>query len=255
MTVPRPSPLSMRPRPVVRKDFADVNGLPRRGLPDEIGILDTGTLYSLSADPGLRRRVLDHYAGRLQVSTVVHGEVLRRHETPANRRQAHLMPVYLRADATVRWMTNEGLTAVATADDGREFDRIREQLQQLAAARARPGDPEPVEAAGMHAGEADSLVLAVDLREQGHRPVLLTADGGASLVAESMNVPARHVGHVMRELACSVPDATTAGTAVLFDRVTAGVGTPPAGVLPTGDGWFVCLAVAGDCPACDALTP
>lgn len=250
-------PSLARPAGSVRR-YADTSQLPRRGLPHELGVVDTGTLYALTSDAALRQRFLLHYSGRLIVASAVRAEVLTQAGVPAARRTPENMPRCLRADDAKRLLAGPGFEVLARAADTQErFDDVLQRLRLIEDARAGhigAAGSEREERAIRHAGETESIIIAKALLEAGTPAVLLTSDGGASLVAEAMEIPSKHIGHVIRELVCADPAHLTTGLQASFDLITRTVGTPPAASFPDGEAWFECWAVDGVCPVCDTLS-
>lgn len=238
--------------------YADTSRLPRRGLPHELGVVDTGTFYALTGDAALRKRVLHHYSGRLIVASAVRAEVLTQAGVPASRRTPENMPRCLRADDAKRLLSGPWFEVLARAPDTQGgFDDILRRLRRIDDARAgHIGEvsSEREERAIRHAGETESIVIAKTLTDGGTPTVLLTSDGGASLVAEAMGIPSKHIGHVIRELVCADPRHLTTGLQASFDSITRAVGTPPAASLPDGEAWFECWAADGACAVCDRLS-
>ncbi|MFF9600942.1 hypothetical protein ACF1GY_01520 [Streptomyces sp. NPDC014684] len=134
-----------------------------------------------------------------------------------------------------------------------KHDVIMQQLRELEARRQAALGLSDEDYAHKHAGEADSIVAAVRTIALGKSTVLLTNDGGASLVAQQHGVASRHVGHLLAELGCADPSLTAEGLYEQFMQVTGNFATVPETARPTGSGFFACLRAEDKCSACDAL--
>jgi hypothetical protein len=102
-----------------------------------------------------------------------------------------------------------------------------------------------------HVGEAESIVSAVRMQSQGYRCVFITSDGGASLVSENRGLPAKHIGHLLRELACHTSSLDPETLFKYYNFITNDMATPPEEAAPRGADFFQCRAMDGHCNDCD----
>ncbi|MER6574706.1 hypothetical protein [Nonomuraea sp. NPDC001023] len=126
------------------------------------------------------------------------------------------------------------------AEDLPVVDRIREALKNL------PGGMDKA-----HGGEAELIALAS--REQkttGARQVLLSNDGGASVVAALYQIPTRHAADVLAEFACADPELSPAECMTLFTSACE-VSAPPTVARPADASAFACSSADGVCTPCD----
>ncbi len=240
-----PSPAAARPR-TVYKVAADI---PRRGWPTAKVWTDTGVLLFVGTQAELPGRFRAHFRNRVRVARTVDREV-RSH---SNRSPAASAPVkdhqrVAAAALSVRELLLGGtglpVAQVAMEDLG-EVAKVAAELERL-------GDPE---APKKHGGEAEVIVLAMREAEVSTRPqVLLTNDGGASVVASGRGLRSRHAGDVLAELACADPalDADTC-----WQQFSDGtpVSEIPLHWRPHSRSAFVCSKTGSGCGPCDALPP
>lgn len=119
-------------------------------------------------------------------------------------------------------------------------DQIREALKNL------PGGMNKA-----HGGEAELIALAArQQNETGTRQVLLSNDGGASVVALQHQIPTRHAADVLAEFACADPGLTPAVCAALF-KTACEISAPPAVARPADDSAFTCGYANSLCTPCD----
>jgi hypothetical protein len=116
----------------------------------------------------------------------------------------------------------------------------------VAELRAFPGGKDK-----KHGGEAVLIVLATRAaRESGRRQVLLSNDGGASVVADHNGVPTRHAADVLAEFACADPELPAQRCLKLF-RESCAVSAPPKSCRPRTADFFECKRSGGGCEECD----
>lgn len=249
----RPSPAMMpRRRPVIppaqraprRSTFRAADGIPRRGWPDAIVWPDTGILLVLGSDGDLPGRFRHRYGGRVRVADVVDHEIRGLSEA----RPAPDAPntEYDRVAAAIR-AVRELLLGVRSLPVARLRDEDLEEVAQVTEQlRALSDDKDK-----KHGGEAQIIVLAARAAsEQEGRHVLLTNDGGASVVAHQHGIPARHAADVIAELACADTGLTPEMCLASF-RASVPISAPPAHCRPTDTAAFACRGTSSGCTACD----
>lgn len=261
----RPSPMSMPPRrtvPVIppaptvapaaarpRTVYKVATDMPRRGWPVARVWADSGVLLFVGTHTELPGRFSDHYRGRVRVPRMVEREV-RSH---SKRTPAAGAPVrdHQRVSAASRSM-RELLLGPAALPITEVAKEDLAEVAKVAAELERLGDPA---APKKHGGEAEVIVLAMRAaRTSAHPQVLLTNDGGASVVASGRGLRSRHAGDVLAELACA-DDELDADTC--WQRFSEG--TPVSEIAlhwrPRGRESFVCSSTDAECGRCDALPP
>jgi hypothetical protein len=250
---PRPTPAMMpRRRPAIppaqrapaRSAFKVAVGVPRRGVPGAIMWPDTGVLLALGTDQQLLDRFCSHYRGRVRLTRRVARE-LRAHSEASLDADAPDQDHDRRSAATMAVRTllvGERSLPLAepSEEDLAEIARVADQLRGLADAGGKS-----------HGGEAEIIVLAVrEATRCGTEQILLSNDGGASIVADIYGIPARHVGDVLAEFACADPDLAPEMCLTAFQAAVR-VSAPPAHCRQeTADG-FTCTASPSGCAACD----
>jgi hypothetical protein len=230
-------------RPPTRSTYLIAADIPRRGVAAAIWP-DTGVLLNLGTDQQLLDRFRSHYRGRIRLAKAVARE-LRRHSELSTIDLAEEAHDRVRAASlAVRCLlVGPGRLNVAEPDlpDLPEIENVALQLKSLSEATDK-----------RHGGEAEIIVLAAKhARLQRNRQVLLTNDGGASVVANQHGIPSRHFGDILAEFACAdraVDAANWLSTFVSALRVSA----PPVHCRPTDAENFACFADASGCASCDA---
>lgn len=250
----RPSPAMMpRRRPVIppaqraprRSTFRAADGIPRRGWPDAIVWPDTGILLVLGTDGQLLRRFRGRYGGKIRVADVVDREIRGLSEgVPGPDAPDTEYDRIAAATHAVRELLlgARSLPVVRLREqDLEEVAHVTEQLRALSDDKNKK-----------HGGEAQIIVLAArTASEQGCRQVLLTNDGGASVVAHQHGIPARHAADVIAELACADASLTPEMCLAVF-RASVPISAPPAHCRPTDAAAFTCRATSSGCAACDS---
>lgn len=249
----RPSPANMpqRRRPVIptkppapsRNEFHKATGIPQCGWADATVWPDTGVLLLLGTAEDLPGRFVRHYRGRAQVPRIIQNEV-RGHSNGGGtvdkeQRKARV------ADAVVNALfLGSGVfpQPELVHEDLSLVDEVRTALKNFPGGRDKA-----------HGGEAELIALAVRLkREAGKRQVLLSNDGGASVVAALHHVPTRHAGEVLAELGCANVDLSAARCMKLFTE-SCEISAPPASCRPVNDAAFRCSRSESGCPPCEAV--
>jgi hypothetical protein len=243
--------MPQRRRPVIppnppgpsRNKFHKATGIPQRGWEDATVWPDTGVLLLLGIAEDLPGRFVRHYRGRAQVPRVIQNEV-RGHsngDSTINREQLKARV----ADAVVNALfLGSGVfpQPELVHEDLSLVDEVRTALKNF------PGGKDKA-----HGGEAELIALAVRLqRESGKRQVLLSNDGGASVVAARHHVPTRHAAEVLAELACTNVDLSAARCMKLFTE-SCEVSAPPASCRPLNDSAFKCSRSENVCPPCEGV--
>jgi hypothetical protein len=249
----RPSPAMMpRRRPAIppaqrapaRSAFKVAVGMPRRGVPGAIMWPDTGVLLALGTDQDLLDRFCRHYGGRVRLTRRVARELRAHSEAcPGDDAPDQDHDRRLAATRTVRsLLVGERALPLAepSEEDLAEIARVAEQLRALTDAGGKS-----------HGGEAEIIVLAVhEAARCGTEQILLSNDGGASVVADRYGIRARHVGDVLAEFACADSDLAPEMCLTAFQAAMR-VSAPPAHCRQeTADG-FRCTASPSGCAACD----
>jgi hypothetical protein len=221
---PRPGPPRTTPAPSLAADgFVD---RPRRGDPAAVGYVDTGVLYAFGAcnDHAARLAFLDLYRERLLTGVQVRAEVWGKALLDVTRNGDQAATIAAAKVARDALLAGDHI-GEATGDVQARADTVFRQLQDYDRARElgadRTANPSALSGArhsslAKHAGEAELIAYAATAKG---KTVLLTNDSGASAVAASQNVPARHFGHVLHELVCEPGNGIDAASAVeLFER-------------------------------------
>ena len=248
----RPSPVMMprrlpvippAQRPPAMSIFKAAAWIPRRGIPDAVIWPDTGVLLGLGTDKDLLDRFRLQYTGRIRIAKTVEAE-LRFH---SNRDTVGLSDVeYDRVTAATAVVNTllvgpDRLLPVGVENgDLPEVARIAQQLKAISEDKAK-----------RHGGEAEIIVLAVKQARPGGRVhILLTNDGGASIVADQHGLPSRHIGDVLAEFACGTPPLAPDAC---FTAFTAAVrlSAPPAHSRQSQVADFICFMTASGCANCD----
>ncbi|MFC8703408.1 hypothetical protein ACFUIV_14670 [Streptomyces anulatus] len=169
--------------------------------------------------------------------------------TPDNRLRC------LAAEQVVRALDDGRIQAHPLPPSAETLALLDVILRKLEMIDARQGErtgraPNPFRSAPKHTGEAHSIVSALRTLEHGKTAVLLTNDGGASLVAHNHGITSRHVGHLLAELACPNQAIGADELFAQFDTVTRNFATVPADARPSSSDFFKCSMLNGDCPQC-----
>jgi len=96
-------------------------------------------------------------------------------------------------------------------------------------------------------GGEDPLIAGT--RDQ-DRHIILSNDGGASIVAARHGIPTRHIGDVLAEFACADPELPAEACQQAFNTAIR-ISAPPVRVRPAGIQSFTCAGTAAGCPRCD----
>lgn len=248
----RPTPAMMprrRPaippaqRPPATSRFQAAAGFPRRGLRRAIAWPDTGVLLGLGTDPDLLDRFRQVYRGRIRLARRVARE-LRQHSEESLTPGSHDHD-YDRVAAATRvvqaLLVGSGRLELSELrdEDLADVAKVAEQLKALSDVGGKS-----------HGGEAEIIVLAMRAAEDTRAHVLLTNDGGASVIAHKYRIPARHIGDIIAEFACADPTLGPDACLAAFNAAVL-VSAPPAHCRPREVSRFVCGADASQCALCD----
>jgi hypothetical protein len=217
--------------------------IPRRGFSNAVAWPDTGVLLGLGTDKGLLDRLSRRYQGRIFIAKTVASE-LRFHSNRATDGLTDDAYDRVAAATTAVHALLISQSAIATVGVGDEdLPEIARVAQQL---KARSGDQNK-----RHGGEAEIIVLASkQASRDGRTHVLLTNDGGASIIAHQHGLSSRHIGDVLAEFACADP---ALGPDVCYQAFNAAVrlSAPPKHSLQSKIADFTCLMAASGCVVCD----
>jgi hypothetical protein len=242
--MPRRAPVvPLAQRPPAISTFKVAIGIPRRGIPDAFVWPDTGVLLGLGTDVALLDRFRLQYKGRIRIARTVEAELRFR----SNQNTAGLSAVeydrVVAATAAVNALLvgPDRLLAVgAEMSDLPEVARIAQQLKAGSEDKTK-----------RHGGEAEIIVLASkQARADGRAHILLTNDGGASMVADQHGLRSRHIGDVLAEFACWTPPLAAASCYAAFIAAVR-LSSPPARSRQSRVGDFTCLMTAVGCASCD----
>lgn len=248
----RPSPAMMprrravippAQRPPAMSTFKVAAMIPRRGIPGAVAWADTGVLLGLGTDKDLLDRFRLQYTGRIRIAKTVAVEL-----------QFH-------SDRDITGLPDDAYDRVASAtaainsllvgpdcllpigvgnEDLPEVARIAQQLKALSEDKTK-----------RHGGEAEIIVLAAKhARLDGRVHVLLTNDGGASVIADQHRLPSRHVGDVLAEFACGSPALAPGACRTAFTAAVR-LSAPPAHSRQSRVADFTCVMTASGCAPCD----
>ena len=251
---PRPTPAMMprrRPaippaqRPPARARFLVAVEIPRRGTQGAIVWPDTGVLLGLGTDQGLLDRFRRHYRGRIRLTKLVCRELRAFSEQPTGGAPDEDYDRITAATRAVRTLLI-GESALPVTELGDEdLAAAASVTEQLKALSEVPGK--------RHGGEAELIVLAEKLAVLGRgKHVLLSNDGGASIVAGQHGISTRHIGDVLAEFACADPDLAAEACMRAFD-VAIRISAPPVRSQPTSVQAFTCTRTATGCDQCDKI--
>jgi len=223
--------------------FKVATGIPRRGIPGAVIWPDTGVLLGLGTDRDLLDRFRLQYKGRIRIAKTVEAE-LRFH---SNRDTAGLSDdEYDRLTAATTAINallvgpNRLLPVGVENEDLPEVARIALQLKAISEDKAK-----------RHGGEAEIIVLAAEQARPGGRVhILLTNDGGASIVADQHGLPSRHIGDVLAGFACGTPPLAPDACYTAFTAAVR-LSAPPAHSRQSQAADFTCIMTALGCASCD----
>jgi hypothetical protein len=194
----------------------------------------------------LSERFRQHYRGRVRVANSVSREV--RGHSDATLAPDSTDQEFRKREAATRavhgfLLGDRTLPLVKLQEE--DLDEVAEVAAQL---KALSRDKEK-----RHGGEAEIIVLALRAREaKGGRHILLANDGGASVVAASRGIPARHAADVLAELSCADSTLEAESCLAVFGLSLA-VSAPPAHCRPADAEAFTCRAGRDGCPPCDSV--
>jgi hypothetical protein len=233
---------------------------PQCGHDGSAGQVDTGLFFALGAcnDHQARIDFLLRYQGRLNTGPAVRSEVQRWAATNVvtHRDDADKIAAAKRA---VRALLAGSHIATNEAVADHIVNGVFAQLDEYEAAGEWHFDPnvsQPTAPSGStrgkHAGEAELIAYAIAANEP---CILLTNDAGASAVADNRGVPARHFGHVLREIVCHSEPEVSPDVAVTYYQDGSAVSHLRSNVAAEieGDpqGWMTCHKMTtGECIRC-----
>ncbi|MFJ7201119.1 MULTISPECIES: hypothetical protein [unclassified Streptomyces] len=255
--LPRGPNLRRRPPLPSVRQYAVDPALPRRRRPVTTALADTGMLYALAHRPKYLEMFLEFYGETVAVATAVEEEIRKIARVPqAARAHRNLVLMGACADRLVAKLDDKTIVVLAPSEDSAELESmVQQQLRELdrAAANGRGAAWSSLDAdrAKRHHGEMESILVATDIIKDGGTAIVLTNDGGASLVAWQQGVSARNLRDILAELACANPEMKEEDLLTAFNEMTVHFGTLPADVRPTDSSAFRCRALAGACHACD----
>lgn len=251
---PRPTPAMMprcRPvippaqRPPARSTYLVAADVPRRGLVDAVVWPDTGVLLGLGTDRALLDRFRRHYRGRIRITKIVARELRIRSELPTDGVPDDEYDRIAAATTVVQALL-VGPRSLQPVESGLEdLPAVEKVTQQLRALSEVPGK--------RHGGEAEIIVLSSKQARLGSRKhVLLSNDGGASVIAGRYGISARHIGDTLAEFACADPGLKPEACFHAFE-VAVRVSAPPANCRPSGTQDFTCAMNSSGCAICDPV--
>lgn len=249
---PSPAHMPKRRRPAIPvapskptpSRYKVTDDFPRRGLPRAVAWVDSGILLFVGTDEELPERFRAHYRGRVKVARGVEREV-RGHsdarpdvDAPAADHQR-----VSAATRAVRELLLAGRSLPIETLQAADLDAVADVVEEL----KRLGDK-----GKKHGGEAEVIVLAERLSKTSDRVhIVLTNDGGASIVADQHGLIARHTGDVLAEFACADHGLEPESCWQLFEQ-GAPVSQVPAHCRPRDREAFTCRRTGASCSACDA---
>ncbi|MEU7863836.1 hypothetical protein [Nonomuraea sp. NPDC049141] len=232
--------------PPARSSFQVASQIPQRGWQDAYVWPDTGVLLGLGTQEELPTRFRERYGNRVRVAEGVVREV-RSHSDMRSGTDAspddHTRVMAARLVYRKLLLDDASLPVVSLKhDDLLMLDQVAERLRALSA--------DPLK---KHGGEAQIIVLAVRQMARDGRPhILLTNDGGASVVASNYGLPSRHLGDILAELSCS--DRTVKSTDWFAQfQISLNVSAPPFHSRQRNSDAFECQQSGDGCGACDGL--
>jgi hypothetical protein len=230
-------------RAPARANFLVAADIPRRGTQGASVWPDTGVLLGLGTEQALLDRFRRHYRGRIRLTKLVCRELRAFSEQPTGGASD---VDYDRITAATRAVQTLliGENALPVAELGDEdliaVGNVTEQLKALSE------DPRR-----RHSGEAQLIVLAEKQAALGqNKHILLSNDGGASIVADQHGISTRHIGDVLAEFACADPDLAAETCMQAFDTAIR-ISAPPVRSRPTSVRAFTCARSAIGCDQCD----
>lgn len=239
---PSPLDMPMRRRPEIPQKppspaapFRRARDIPRCGSLDADYWPDAGILLNLGVDDDFRRRFVARFASRAVVPKKIEDEVrgLTHHKRQdlANAAATVTHSCFIKSRVFAR--------DELVDKDQEVFDEVLLKL------KAVPGAKQD-----RHAGEAIIITIAARRQLAGQRPqVIFCNDGGASVVADSYRIAARHVGEIIAELACHFDECVGEAALALF-QACCSVSAPPKSARQTKPQDFVCGRSNGQCPTC-----
>lgn len=251
---PRPTPAMMprrRPaippaqRPPARVRFLVAVGIPRRGAQGAIVWPDTGVLLGLGTDQDLLARFRRHYRGRIRLAKLVCRELRALSEQPAGEASDEDYDRITAATRAVRALLigESALPVTELGDD--DLSAAGNVAEQLKALSEVPGK--------RHSGEAELIVLAEKQAARGQgKHILLSNDGGASIVAGQHGISTRHIGDILAEWACADPELAAEACMRAFN-VAIRISAPPFSSRPADIQAFTCTRTATGCDQCDKI--
>ena len=251
---PRPTPAMMpRRRPVIRPAqrapararFLVAMDIPRRGTQGAIVWPDTGVLLGLGTEQDLLDRFRRHYRGRIRLTALVCRELRALSEQPTGEASDDDYDRIMAATRAVQTLLI-GESALPVAELGDEdLTAVGNVTEQLKALSEDPGR--------RHSGEAQLIVLAEKQAALGEsKHILLSNDGGASIVAGEHGISIRHIGDVLAEFACADPDLA-AETCMQAFNVAIRISAPPVRSRPTNVQAFTCARSVTGCDQCERI--
>jgi hypothetical protein len=232
-------------RPPARSVYKIAFDMPRRGIPGSLAWPDTGVLIGLGISQELLARFRRHYRARIRVTKRVASE-LRGHSLVATESladEAHDRVMAARAAVQALLIGPDALQPVeATMEDLPEIERITQQLKAKSDDKAKG-----------HGGEAEIIALAAkEARRNSKVHLLLTNDGGASIIAHEHGLPSRHIGDMLAEFACDDPQLAPEACRQAFEKALR-LSAPPAHSRQSGAADFTCRKNSSGCDHCDKL--
>ena len=216
------------------------------GLVERVVWPDTGVLLGLGTDQALLDRFRAHYRGRIRLTQLVARE-LRAHsekrlEDGASDDDYDRIAAATRAVQALL-IGDRSLSLVGPEiEDLPAVNNVTEQLKALVETSSKA-----------HGGEAMIIVLAAKQAARDQKQhVLLSNDGGASIIADRYGIRTRHMGDVLAEFGCADPNLTPEDWLRSFG-IAVRVSAPPARVRPTSSQAFTCVRRMTGCVECDAL--
>jgi hypothetical protein len=250
----RPTPAMMprrRPaippaqRPPARASFLVAAEIPRRGPRGAIVWPDTGVLLGLGTDQAMLDRFRRHYRGRIRLTKLVCRELRAQSEIATGEASDEEYDRITAATRAVQALLigERALPVAELADeDLTAVENVTEQLKALSEGTGK-----------RHSGEAELIVLATKQAAlDQHKHILLSNDGGASIVAGRHGISTRHIGDILTEFACA--DVNLAADACLGAfNVAIRVSAPPAHSRPSSVEAFTCARRVTGCAECDRI--
>lgn len=250
----RPTPAMMpRRRPVIppaqqapaRARFLIAPDVPQRGVQGAVVWPDTGVLLGLGTDEALLDRFRRHYRGRIRLTRLVCRELRAFSEQPTSGASDEDYDRIAAATRAVQALLigESALPVTELADD--DLTAVETVTEQLKALSEIPGK--------RHSGEAGLIVMAEKQAALGQgRHIILSNDGGASIVAGQHGISTRHIGDVLAEFACADPDLAANGCMQAFSAAIR-ISAPPFSSRPTSVQAFTCARSVTGCAQCEKI--